>query len=141
MRRINGRTRSLGTPASERSPYVRHRTVRVSIFEDAGTYIFQENFVKIWIIAAAALPLAFCVNVQANEDEASYNQRAAQTDMALFRELNRAGNGALTKEEVRGDMRLGTRFDDIDTNRDEIVTPQEMKDYIEKTYRVIPAPG
>jgi len=61
--------------------------------------------------------------------------------MALFRELNRAGNGLLTKEDVRGDMRLGTRFDDIDTNRDEIVTLQEMQAYIEKTYGVIPAPG
>ena len=59
----------------------------------------------------------------------------------LHRELNRAGNGLLTKDEVRGDMRLGTRFDDIDTNRDEIVTLQEMKVYIEKTYGVIPAPG
>ena len=96
---------------------------------------------KKWIFAAAALPLAICVNVRANDDEARYNQRAAQTDMALFRELNRAGNGLLTKEDVRGDMRLGTRFDDIDTNRDGIVTQQEMQAYVEKTYGVIPAPG
>ncbi len=96
---------------------------------------------KKWIFAAAALPLAICVNVQANEDEARYNQRAAQTDMVLYLALNRAGNGLLTKEEARGDMRLGTRFDDIDTNRDEIVTLQEMRAYIEKTYGVIPAAG
>ena len=96
---------------------------------------------KITIHAAAALLLAICVNVWADGDAARYNQRAAQTDMALFRELNRAGNGLLTKEDVRGDMRLGTRFDDIDTNRDEIVTLQEMQAYIEKTYGVIPAPG
>lgn len=96
---------------------------------------------KKWIFAAAALPLAICVNVHANDDEARYNQGAAQTDMAVFRELNRAGNGLLTKEEARGDMRLGTRFDDIDTNRDEIVTLQEMQAYVEKTYGVIPAPG
>ena len=96
---------------------------------------------KSGIFATAALLLAICANVQANEDEARYNQRAARTDTALYRELNRAGNGFLTKDEVRGDMRLGTRFDDIDTNRDEIVTPQEMKNYIEKTYGVIPALG
>jgi hypothetical protein len=35
-------------------------------------------------------------------------------------------------------MRLGTRFDDIDTNRDDIITPQEMQTYIERTYRLLP---
>ena len=76
---------------------------------------------KIRIYAAAGLLLATAVSVWANAEKAEYYQRAAKTDMALFRELNRAGNDLLTKVEVRGDMRLGTRFDDIDTNRDEIV--------------------
>ena len=96
---------------------------------------------KLMIFAGVALLLLTCVNVRANGDEARYNQRAAQTDMALFRELDRAGNGLLTKENARGDMRLGTRFDDIDTNRDGIVTLQEMRIYIEKSYGVVPAPG
>ena len=95
---------------------------------------------KIRICVAAGPLLATGVSVWANAEKAEYYQRAAKTDMALFRELNRAGNDLLTKVEVRGDMRLGTRFDDIDTNRDEIVTLQEMKAYIEKTYSVIPAP-
>ena len=94
---------------------------------------------KVYI--AAALLLATGVSVWANAEKAGYYQRAAQTDMTLFREMNRAGDGRLTTDEVRGDMRLGTRFDDIDTNRDEIVTPQEMKVYIERTYGVIPAPS
>ena len=96
---------------------------------------------KITVFTAAALLLVTGVSVWANAEKAGYYQRAAQTDMAVFQELNRAGNGLLTKVDVRGDMRLGTRFDDIDTNRDEIVTLQEMKVYIEKTYGVIPAPG
>ena len=96
---------------------------------------------KIKIFAAMALLSVTCVNARANGDEAGYNQRAAQTDMSLFREMDRAGNGFLTKDNVRGDMRLGTRFDDIDTNRDEVVTLQEMRAYIEKTYGVLPAPG
>ena len=83
---------------------------------------------KVYI--AAALLLATGVSVWANAEKAGYYQRGSAR-----------GNGLLTKVEVRGDMRLGTRFDDIDTNRDEIVTPQEMKVYIEKTYGVIPAPG
>jgi hypothetical protein len=82
-----------------------------------------------------------CVYAWANDDEARYNQRAAQTDMSLFREMDRAGKGLLTKDDARGDMHLGTRFDDIDTNRDEVVTLQEMRTYIEKTYGVLPAPG
>lgn len=95
---------------------------------------------KITIFAAAALLLVPCLSVLANGDKAAYDQRAAQTDMSLFLELDHAGNGFLGKEDVRGDMRLGTRFDDIDTNRDEIVTLQEMRAYIEKSYGVVPAP-
>jgi hypothetical protein len=96
--------------------------------------------VKITIFAATALLSVHCMNIWAN-DEAMYNQRAAQTDMSLFRELDRAGSGFLAREDTRMDMRLGTRFDDIDTNRDGIVTLQEMQIYIEKTYGVLPAPG
>ncbi len=96
---------------------------------------------KITIFSVAALLLVHCVNVWANGDEARYNQRAAQTDMSLFRELDRAGNGLLAKEDTRSDLRLGPRFDDIDTNRDGIVTLQEMRTYIEKRYGVLPAPG
>jgi hypothetical protein len=95
---------------------------------------------KLGILAAAALAL-HCAQLRANGDEASYNQRAAQADMAVFRELDRAGKGFLARDDVRGDMRLGTRFDDIDTNRDEIVTLQELQAYIEKTYGLQSAPG
>ena len=91
--------------------------------------------------SAVALLSVACVSAWANGDEARYNQRAAQNDMSQFREMDRAGNGFLTKDNVRGDMRLGTRFDDIDTNRDEVVTLQEMHAYIEKTYGVLPTPG
>jgi len=91
--------------------------------------------------AAGALLSVACVSAWANGDEARYNQRAAQTDMSLFREMDRAGQGLLTKDDVRGDMRLGTRFDDIDTNRDEVVTLQEMRAYVEKTYGGVPVPG
>ena len=50
---------------------------------------------KITIFVAAALLLAPCMNVWANGDEAGYNQRAAQSDMSVFRELDRAGNSWL----------------------------------------------
>jgi hypothetical protein len=97
--------------------------------------------VKIAIAAAALLLAHCCENGWANGDEASYNQRAAQTDMALFRELDRAGTGLLAREDSRSDLNLGPRFDDIDTNRDGVVTQQEMRIYIERKYGVLPAPG
>ena len=94
---------------------------------------------KVTIVAAAALLLAQGAAVRADDDRQTYNRRAAQTDMALFRELDRGSNGFLAREDARGDLRLGTRFDDIDTNRDGIVTPEEMRLYIEHTYGTLPA--
>ena len=95
---------------------------------------------KTTLFAAAALLLAQSADVLADDDKKTYNHRAAQTDMSLFRELDRSGNGFLIKEDTKGDLRLGPRFDDIDTNRDGIVTPQEMRIYIEQTYGALPAP-
>jgi hypothetical protein len=97
--------------------------------------------VKIAVLAAAAVLLALGTPAGANGDEAAYKQRAARTDLALFREMDRAGNGYLDKEAVRGDLNLGPRFDDIDTNRDEIVTLRELHAYIEKMYGVLPEPS
>lgn len=82
----------------------------------------------------AAILLAHCACALADDDRERYNLRAAQTDMALFRDLDRSGTGLLRREDTAGDLRLGPRFDDIDTNRDGIVTPQEMRLYIERTY-------
>ena len=95
---------------------------------------------KVAIFAAAALLLAHGAAVPADGDRETYNRRAAQTDMSLFRELDRSSNGFLIKEDTRGDLRLGPRFDDIDINRDGIVTPQEMRSYVEQTYGTLPAP-
>ena len=97
--------------------------------------IFSEgDAVKTRILIAAALLGTCCAGAVADDDKARYNRRAAQTDAALFSELDRGGNGFLTRADVQGDMRLGTRFDDIDTNRDDVITPQEMRAYIERTY-------
>ncbi len=83
------------------------------------------------LVAAILLAQSACALA---DDRERYNLRAAQTDMALFRDLDRSGTGLLRREDTAGDLRLGPRFDDIDTNRDGIVTPQEMRLYIERTY-------
>ena len=96
---------------------------------------------KITLVAAAALLLAQGAAVPADDDRQTYNRRAAQTDMSLFRELDRSSKGFLAKEDTEGDLRLGPRFADIDINRDGIATPQEMRVYIERTYGTLPAPA
>jgi hypothetical protein len=96
---------------------------------------------KVAIFAAAALLLAPGAAVPADDDRQTYNRRASQIDMSLFRELDRSSKGFLAKEDTAGDLRLGPRFDDIDINRDGIVTPQEMRSYVEQTYGTLPAPA
>jgi hypothetical protein len=97
--------------------------------------ICEEASVKALVIALlAAWPLAAVA-----DERAEFNRRAAAADMALFRALDLNGDGRLTREEARGDLRLGPRFDDIDINRDGVITPEEMKRYIEQTYGVSPS--
>ena len=48
---------------------------------------------KSTILAATALVLVQSASVLADDDKERYNRRAAQTDMSLFRELDRGGNG------------------------------------------------
>ena len=95
---------------------------------------------KIAIVAAALLLVNCCEYGWASGDEASYNQRAAQTDLSLFRELDRAATGLLAREDAQSDLNLGPRFDDIDTNRDGVVTQRKCgSTSSENTAR--PAPG
>lgn len=68
------------------------------------------------------------------DDRTAYNLRASTRDVELFQSLGRNADGLLTHEESRGDLNLGPRFDDIDINRDDIVTRQELQRYIEQRY-------
>lgn len=75
----------------------------------------------------------------AADDRQAYNQRRAEADMASFKRLDLNGDGLLSRDEARGDLDLGPRFNDIDINRDGVITPQEMRRYIEQTYGIRPA--
>lgn len=70
------------------------------------------------------------------DDRTDYNRRAAATDLATFRQLDRNGDGRLEAAETAGDLNLGPRFRDIDINRDGILTPEEMQRYVEQTYGI-----
>lgn len=88
--------------------------------------------------ALALLLAAWSLSVAA-DDRADYNRRAADADMAAFRQLDLNGDGQLTQNEAQSDLNLGPRFNDIDINRDGVITPEEMRRYIERTYGVSPA--
>lgn len=90
-------------------------------------------------ITIAALLLVVLSIAAVADDRENFNRRAAEADLALLRQPDLNDDGYLTKDEAKGDLRLGPRFDDIDINRDGVITQQEMRRYIEQTYGVHPA--
>lgn len=87
--------------------------------------------------ACAVLFLATSSAAQADA-RTDYYQRAAKRDMAEFAALDRDQSGSLTHTEVMGDNDFAPRFNDIDINRDGIVTREEMQRYIREHYGVEP---
>ena len=85
---------------------------------------------------ASFLLLAAGAAAVAADDRKAYNLRASTEDVRLFLSLDRNADGLLTKEESKGDLNLGPRFDDMDTDRDGIVTRQELERYVEARYGV-----
>lgn len=75
------------------------------------------------------------------DERQAYNRRRAEADWAAFKALDLNRDGRLTREEVRGDLDFGPRFNDIDINRDGYITPEELRRYIELTYGVRQAAG
>ncbi len=84
----------------------------------------------------AAVLLAAAASTVAADDRAEYNRRAANADMAAFRQLDLNRDGRLTEDEARADLNFYPRFRDIDINRDGVITPEEMRRYIEQAYGI-----
>jgi hypothetical protein len=73
----------------------------------------------------------------ASADERSdYYARLAARDVAKFQSLDRNHDGLLQRDEVKGDLDLQPRFDDIDIDRNGTVTPEELQRYIAAHYGV-----
>lgn len=91
---------------------------------------------------ALALALSALSTAALADARSDYYQRAAATDMASFRALDTDHDNSLTRAEVEGDNDFGPRFNDMDINRDGIVTLDELQRYIEQQYGVAaPASG
>ena len=84
-----------------------------------------------WMFMLAVPAAAFAADARTE-----YYQRAAERDASLFHALDLDGNGTLTRLETQGDLDLGPRFDDMDINRDGIVTADELQRYVEQQYGV-----
>jgi Ca2+-binding EF-hand superfamily protein len=93
---------------------------------------------KPWGCYACAVALLTASTVVRADARTDYYERAAKRDMADFAALDRDQSGSLTRTEVMGDNDFSPRFDDIDINRDGIVTRDEMQRYIRQHYGVEP---
>ena len=88
---------------------------------------------------AIAVTCTFCVTASFATDAEDYLRRAAHRDAAMFDALDRDKDGRLTIEEVRGNIDLEARFNDIDINRDVVITQEEIARYIALQYGVASA--
>jgi len=74
------------------------------------------------VAAALAAGTAFA------QAPAEYLKRVADNYRAAFAVYER--NGAVARAQVRGDLFLEPRFDDIDINRDGVITRTELERFL-----------
>lgn len=76
------------------------------------------------IVIAAALAAGAALA----QAPAEYLKRVADNYRAAFAAYER--DGVVTRDRVRGDLFLEPRFDDIDINRDGVITRAELERFI-----------
>ncbi len=74
------------------------------------------------VVAMLAAGMAFA------QAPAEYLKRVLDSYRAAFNAHQR--NGVVTRDAVRGDLFFEPRFDDIDINRDGVITREELERYL-----------
>ena len=86
---------------------------------------------------AAALLLA--VSAGSNpQDRDDYQRRAVERFLDLLQALDRDVDATITRSETQGDVNFPPHFDDIDINRDGVVTKGELHRYLELQHGMRP---
>ena len=80
--------------------------------------------------SVAFLFLAIVSVGAAADDRADYQRRVAARYETLFQSLDRNSDGSVVRTEAHGDLNFGPRFDDIDINRDGVVTRAELERFL-----------
>jgi Ca2+-binding EF-hand superfamily protein len=81
---------------------------------------------KTWSIAAAFL----VVGTGFAQAPADYAKRVADSYRAAFKQSDRNGDGAVTRDEARGDLLFLPQFDTMDIDRDGRVTSAELERFL-----------
>ena len=81
-------------------------------------------------LLVVALLAAWALNAAAADGEAEYDRRNAERYVALFTALDRNADGNVTRAEAQGDLTFAPRFDDMDINRDGVVTVAELQRFV-----------
>jgi hypothetical protein len=85
------------------------------------------------IIAAFVLAGVFApagAQGTASSDKAAYDQSSIARYRAMFAAQDFDRSGEVTREEVQGNIDFTATFDDIDINRDGVVTRAELDRYL-----------
>jgi hypothetical protein len=78
--------------------------------------------------AIIAMALALAASTAFAQAPADYLKRVADSYRAAFNAHER--NGVVTRAAVHGDLFFEPRFDDIDINRDGVITREELERYL-----------
>lgn len=85
-------------------------------------------------LLAVALVSALAAATTQAQDKEAFVQRVVARYVVLFASLDRDGDGAVTRLEAQGDVNFLPVFNDIDINRDGIVTKAELDRYLSLEY-------
>ena len=84
----------------------------------------------------ASFVVATAVGPALANDKEAHELRVSTDLLQLFQSLDRDGDGVVTTVEAAGDVNFLPQFRDIDINRDDNASVEELSRFIEQTHGV-----